>query len=93
MLRVTPGRSNQPPADGRVLSRTAMQKALARQASIEKELARYIHLVCGHLTTLQSAQKYSHWSRRGYVFCERCDNNIAVVKPRARPDYPQEPMF
>lgn len=70
-----------------------MQKALARQAAIESELARYIRLKCGHMTCLETAQLYSQWAKRGYVYCERCEDYIAVVKPRAAKPYPQEPMF
>jgi hypothetical protein len=94
-MKITPRRLT--PAwvagDGPVLSRTQMQKELGRQAAREKELARYIHMDCGHLTTRETQETYGLWRRRGMAMCEQCEDWQRITRPRKRPDYPQDPMF
>lgn len=67
---------------------------MARQAAIEGQLARYIPIVCGHLTTLDTQDIYLNYRpKRGMVYCETCHKWQAVAKPSAPPELPQEPMF
>lgn len=77
-----------------MLSRTQMQKALARQAALEKGLAKYIHISCGHYTDLETQERYGFARpKRGMVYCEDCDKWLKPVKPPVPPDLPNEPMF
>lgn len=91
MLRVS--RSNSTPANGRV-SRKDMQLRLARLAAIEKSLARYLHLECGHYQTLETFNLYLVFRpKKGLTFCESCNENVKIAQPPHRRPLPQEPMF
>lgn len=70
-----------------------MQRALARQAAIETQLSKYLHLSCGHLQTYETFQVYRFAAKNGITYCEQCEATMTVAKPPKRPPTPQEPMF
>lgn len=97
-MKITPGRTTVPSGgnggSGRVLSRSQMQKALARQAAIESDLARYMELDCGHFTTLEVQQLYSRWKpKRGMAMCEHHNDWVLIKRPREVQELPQTPLF
>jgi len=86
-------RTNSEPATGRV-SRKDMQLRLARLAAIEKRFCKYIHLECGHYTTLESFDMYLVWRpKKGWAFCEICNDEVKIAQPPKRKPLPEEPMF
>lgn len=70
-----------------------MQRALARQAAIEKSLAKYLHLSCGHLQTFETFEVYRFAAKSGETYCEICEATMKIAKPAKQPPLPQEPMF
>src|SRR6516162_3460532 len=93
-MKIVKGGSRLPNPGGRVRSKAEMQRALARQAAQERELARVIRITCGHFTYLEDQQLYAVWRpKRGLVFCEKCNKWLAVMPPPVAPDLPNEPMF
>jgi len=71
-----------------------MQREMARQAALEKNLARYIPIMCGHMTDLETQHRYAVWRpKRGLVYCDKCDDWLAVKPPPKATVYPQQPMF
>jgi hypothetical protein len=86
-------RTNSVPSSGRV-SRKDMQLRLARLAAIERSLSRYLHLTCGHYQTLETFDQYLVFRpKKGWTFCENCNENVEIAKPPKRPPLPEEPMF
>lgn len=73
----------------------ALQAEHARQAAIEKSMAQYVRLTCGHLTTKEEIERYSVFStdpgKRG--FCEKCGSFKAFVKSYQPAPLPDEPLF
>lgn len=70
-----------------------MQRALARQAAIEKSMSKYLHLECGHLQTYETFEVYRFAAKSGVSYCEECEAPRKIVKPPKRPPLPQEPLF
>jgi hypothetical protein len=70
-----------------------MQRALARQAAIEKNLSKYLHLACGHLQTYESFEVYRFAAKSGFTYCEECDDVMQIVKPPKQPPLPETPLF
>lgn len=70
-----------------------MQRALARQAAIEKQLSKYLHLECGHLQTYETFQVYRFAAKSGVTYCENCEKTVKIAKPPKAAPLPQEPMF
>jgi hypothetical protein len=71
-----------------------MQKELARQAAREKGLAKYICISCGHYTDLETQQVYGFARpKRGYVWCEKCDDWLRVMPKRKPKPLPETPLF
>jgi len=70
-----------------------MQRALARQAAIERQLSNYLHLECGHLQTYETFQAYRFAAKVGVTYCEECEDTIKIAKPPKRPPLPETPMF
>jgi hypothetical protein len=68
----------------------------ARRAVIEKSLAGYVLLMCGHRTTNESIEAYSVWAPKGRPvkhYCEKCGKWVAK-KPKPKPIvYPDTPLF
>jgi hypothetical protein len=66
------------PEERRVLPRPASLrhnkgKIAARKAAIEKELAAYVHLKCGHLTTREEIDFFSVWQAKPrHYYCTKC---------------------
>jgi hypothetical protein len=82
------------PQTGRAkrIPRKTMQERLARQAVIERALSKYLPLVCGHFSTLDTDLSYSCYRpKRGVTFCESCNDWVEVQKPPAPPEYPDNP--
>lgn len=74
-------------------SRAEMQRALARQAAVEKQLSKYLHLSCGHLQTYETFQVYRFAAKSGVTYCEQCESPMQIAKPPKAAPIPQEPMF
>lgn len=70
-----------------------MQRALARQAAVEKQLSKYLHLSCGHLQTYETFQVYRFAAKSGVTYCEQCESPMQIAKPPKAAPIPQEPMF
>lgn len=70
-----------------------MQKALARQAAIERELCKYLHLSCGHLQAYETFEVYRFAAKSGETYCENCESTVKIVFRRKAAPLPQEPMF
>jgi hypothetical protein len=67
---------------------------MARQAAIERELARYIHIECGHYTELETQQRYAVLRPKGHpVYCEKCDKWLKPMPPSPRQQLPETPLF
>lgn len=67
---------------------------MARQAAIERARAGYIHLECGHISTLEIDEGYSVWRpKRGVTYCEKCSDWVAIAKPPAPTPIPDTPLF
>lgn len=64
----------------------------AQKAAIEKELSRYIPLVCGHNTTVEVVILYGCF---GHVqpFCETCGDWRELAKKLKVDILPSEPLF
>ena len=66
----------------------------ARQAAIEKKKTPYIALECGHQTTWDDDELYSHWrSGKNKFFCESCGKWRARLHKRKARKLPDEPLF
>lgn len=72
-----------------------MQREMARQAAAERELARYIHVECGHYTDLETQQRYAVFRPKGpkTVYCEKCDDWLRPMPPKQRPPMLEQPLF
>ena len=96
-MKITKRESFKVPIPGEpVVSKQLMQKRLARQAAIEGQLARYITLECGHLTTIETHNKYLEWQprkKRRYSMCEQCEDWVKIQPPPRPPVYPDTPLF
>ena len=94
-MKLTPAGNSHAGSPGPMrVSKSQMQRALARQAVREKELARYIPLECGHFTTRDEQIILSEWRPRGMAWCDKeCQDWVKIKPPPPAPDYPQEPMF
>ena len=73
--------------------RAEMQRALARQAAIERQLSKYLHLSCGHLQTYETFQVYRFAAKSGTTYCEQCEKPMTIAKPPKRSPLPDNPMF
>ena len=61
---------------------------------MEKKFARYLRLNCGHLQTLETFDQYICFRpKRGWTYCENCDDFVKISQPLKPPDLPMEPMF
>lgn len=77
---------------GRAVPKRTMQERLARQAAIERAISRYLHLECGHYSTLETDLFYSNARpRRGVTWCENCNKWVEIAKPPEPPKYPDDP--
>lgn len=66
----------------------------AQRAAIDKSLSKYLHLVCGHYSTLDTDLFYSCYRpRRGVTYCETCDKWVEVEKPPKQDTTSDTPMF
>lgn len=70
-----------------------MQRALARQAAIEKQMSKYLHLSCGHIQVFETFERYRFAAKQGKTYCEECDELVTIVKPPKKPPLPEEPLF
>lgn len=70
-----------------------MQRALARQAAIEKSLSKYLHLSCGHLQAYDTFEVYRFAAKSGETYCENCEKTVKIAKPPKAAPLSQEPMF
>lgn len=76
------------------VSRRTLQERMARQAAIERSMARYLKLDCGHMSTLETDLFYSHMRpKKGQTWCENCHDWVDISKPPPPTIYPDEPMF
>jgi hypothetical protein len=67
---------------------------MARLAVIDSSKARYLYLVCGHYSTLETDEAYSIWRpRKGVTLCENCQDWVEIAKPPAPVDLGNTPMF
>jgi hypothetical protein len=50
----------------------------------------YIHLQCGHLTTMEEIELYRAWQPKGKYLCTVCNNWVKqeIPKPTVIPDIP-----
>jgi hypothetical protein len=78
-------------------SKAQMQREMARQAAMEKEMARYIQIACGHVSDLETQQRYAVFrpKKKGqFVFCETCGKWLRPKTYRVtRQNYPETPLF
>lgn len=75
-------------------SKAEMQRDLAREAAIERQLSKYLHLICEHYSTLETDLFYSHLRpRKGVTWCEVCHKWVALKKPLPPPIYPDDPSL
>lgn len=82
------------PASYTRVPKRVMQERLAREAAIERALARYLRLDCTHYSTLDTDLLYSHLRpKRGQTWCEICSDWVSIAKPPAPIEYPDEPLF
>lgn len=66
----------------------------AQRAAMEKSLAAYMVLECGHSVTREEALLFSVFAPSiKDIFCERCDEFKKLRKPRGRTEYPTNPLF
>jgi hypothetical protein len=68
-----------------------------KKYAIEKDLAAYIHLKCGHYTTREEQEFYSVWRpQKGVYFCtgyKKCGKWVALM-PKEKPQpLPDKPLF
>jgi hypothetical protein len=96
-MRIIPAASLQKPngpASYTRVPKRVFQERLAREAAIERAMARYLRLDCGHMSTLETDLFYSHLRpKKGQTWCENCNDWVAISKPPAPTIYPDEPMF
>lgn len=66
----------------------------AHEAAIEKAKSDYIPLTCGHVTTWDDDQVYSHWrpSPKKH-FCDKCGKWVLRLTKRKQDDLPATPLF
>lgn len=85
-------KSSPKPGGPRRYSRIQMQKDAARQAAIDRSLSKYLHLLCGHYSTLETDLFYSHLRpKRGFTWCEICNDWVEIARPPSPPTYPDDP--
>lgn len=61
---------------------------------MEKSLASYMELSCGHMVTREIALLFAAFAPDSKkVYCFNCDRFQPRVKPRKRATYPQDPLF
>jgi hypothetical protein len=65
-----------------------------RNAAIEKSLAAYFRLACGHLTVREEQERLSVFRPdRGKFWCEKCSRWLKLL-PKNKPEpLPDEPLF
>jgi hypothetical protein len=81
---------------GRAVPRKTLQERYARQAAIDRAHARYLHLECGHYSTLDIDEGYSIWRpRKGVSFCEHdgCHKWVEILKPKPPEAISDTPLF
>jgi hypothetical protein len=92
-MRVIP-RKQPSYSGGRALPKRLLQERLARQAAIESAYCRYLHLECGHMSTLETDEKFSAWRpRKGVTWCEAHAAWVPIARPPEPRQYPAEPLF
>lgn len=64
----------------------------AQEAAIESELARYVALECGHLTTREVIILYACFGRVE-TYCETCEDWKDIAKKTRPVAYPAVPLF
>ena len=81
---------------GQARSGGSVPRNVPRAVIIEKKLAEYIPLNCGHLTSWETQQAYAVFRAPSdsKYFCEKC-GSWKIAKPKAKPDLPSEnnPLF
>lgn len=70
-----------------------MQRALARQAAIEKQLSKYLHLSCGHFQSYDTFEVYRFAAKSGETYCENCERTVKIAYPRKAKPLPETPLF
>jgi hypothetical protein len=71
-----------------------LQERMARQAAIERSMARYLRLVCGHYSTLEVDLFYSDARpKKGMTWCENCHKWVEIKQPPTGDTTPDQPMF
>lgn len=89
---------SEPPSPGAYRGRAAPGVSAAqraRDAAVEKALARYTTLACGHITTREEILSYLAWATDPLkrCYCEKCGKYVAVKPPATAAVVPEEPMF
>lgn len=70
----------------------------AARAAIERVYSRYIPLICGHFTDLDTDMLYSNWRPRGrgakrQSYCENCSHFRLIKWPEKTKDEGNTPLF
>lgn len=79
--------------DARTKPRKSPRKLAARHAAIERRLAAYVRLECGHLETRECIEAFSAWSPgRGMLHCCKCPGWVREAVPVREP-VPDEPPY
>src|SRR5215475_2493040 len=94
VVRIIPPRKVGNKPTGQRYSPAKRLRDAARYAAIERSLSKYIHLSCGHLTTLDTDLVYSHLRpQRGVSFCESCNQWVTVKRPPTTETVSDTPLF
>ena len=66
----------------------------AQAAAIEKSLARYMRLECGHMQTKEDAALFAVFAPLGEftIYCGKCDD-FKKPAPKPKREYPDNPLF
>lgn len=78
----------------RTKTKNAPYLSSAQRAAIEKALAPYMTLTCGHMVARETAVLFSVFAPNiKDVFCERCDEYMPLKKIKRTDPYPANPLF
>jgi hypothetical protein len=81
-------------SEGEWANRGAHYKGTKAERILDSLLSPYIHLECGHLTTIEDDERYRLWRPEKYKhYCDICDKWIKRMKPPKPKPLPEEPMF
>lgn len=58
-----------------------------------KTIWRYIHLVCGDVTTPEASERWRIWAPEGKEWCDPCGKWVKREAPYKSPPIPEEPLF